>query len=58
LAPQPTLLMQMSVRSLQQWLEADYVQRRATTARWLQRNQASEGRPCLIMNESGISRQL
>jgi thioester reductase-like protein len=58
LAPQPTLLMQMSVRSLQQWLEADYVQRRATTARWLQRNQASEGRPCLIMNESGIPRQL
>ncbi|MDP1562063.1 MAG: SDR family oxidoreductase [Pirellulaceae bacterium] len=33
----PTVLLQMSVRSLQKWLASDYNQRRKTTALWLER---------------------
>jgi thioester reductase-like protein len=33
----PTVLLQMSVGSLQKWLSSDYTQRRQTTALWLQR---------------------
>ena len=34
---QPAVLLQMSVRSLQNWLASDYTQRRKTTALWLER---------------------
>jgi thioester reductase-like protein len=38
ISPRPTILLQMSVRSLQKWLASDYTQRRQTTALWLQRH--------------------
>ncbi|MBL8852800.1 MAG: SDR family oxidoreductase [Planctomycetaceae bacterium] len=34
---QPTVLLQLSARSLQKWLASDYTQRRKTTALWLER---------------------
>ncbi len=37
LVQQPSMLLQMSTRSLQQWLASDFVQRKKTTALWLQR---------------------
>ncbi len=37
LVAQPTVLLQMSVRSLQNWLASDYTQRGKTTALWLER---------------------
>jgi len=41
LVEHPTVLLQMTVKSLHQWLASDYVQRRQTTSLWLRRRDSA-----------------